>query len=1059
VRVQVLGPVCAWRDGVRIGLGSAGQRATLGVLALACGGPVQRAELVDALWGERPPRSATNVIQTHIKNLRRLLEPDRRARAPSAVLPAIGDGYALRVPGDQLDLRNFRRLVAEAGRAQRDGDWPRVAVLLDGALGLWQAPALADVPLLHAHPKVVSLREERRATLIRYGEAMIEVGDAADAIAVLGEAAAGQPLDEVVQALLMRAYQAVGRRAQAFAHYQDVRRRLADELGVDPGPDLAAAHAALLRVSSGHPGGHPGVHPGGQPQRPLVGPRAPAPVAPVAWPVPAQLPADVAGFTGRAEELSQLDGRHRAVGDVHRSDAAEEGAAGEGAAPVAITVVSGTAGVGKTALAVHWAHRVRGRFPDGQLYIDLRGYHPELPLAPSEALTRFLGTLGVPGQAIPVDVEERSARYRTEIADRRMLVILDNAASAEQVRPLMPGTPSCAVIVTSRDSLAGLVALHGARRLELAGLPGSDALALLRTLIGQRVEAEPAAAAALAEQCARLPLVLRVAAELATARPAMSLAALVAELVDHQRRLELLDAGGDERAAVRTVFSWSCRHLPADAARTFRLLGLHPGPDIDPYAAAALTTTHPDQARGTLELLSRAHLLQPTGADRFSMHDLLRAYAADRTRREDSEADRQTAVTRLFDYYLAATAAAMNVLHPGEAPHRSRALPPVSFLPQQADPAAARTWLESEWFTLASVCADAAAGGHPSHATRLATSLFRYLDGGHHTEALVLHTHALQAARRIGDPTAQAEAQTNLGAVHWRLGRYEAAADCLSQALRTFGATGDEAGQARALSNLGNVCWRQGKYEEAADHHTRALALYRGIDDAVGQARTLTNLANILQRHGNYEDATAHHHQALDLHDTTGDLAGQGRTLTNLGNILVRQGKYEAAADRHRHALTLFLRLGHRGGEAYARTNLGNALLRQGRRKEATDQHHQALTMFRETGEQHGEACALNGLGEALYDAGRPAEALARHTAAATIALRIGERDEQARAFGGAALSHRAMGDPRQARRHWQLALALYAELGSPETESIRARLTSLGDPDARTAARSRTGR
>ncbi|MFI9581991.1 AfsR/SARP family transcriptional regulator [Streptomyces sp. NPDC052236] len=1032
MRVQVLGPVCAWRDGVRIGLGSAGQRATLGVLALACGRPVQRAGLVDALWGERPPRSATNVIQTHVKNLRHLLEPDRPARAPSTVLPAVGDGYALRVPGDDLDLRHFRRLVAEAGRAQREGDWPQAVALLDSALHLWQAPALADVPLLHAHPKVVSLREERRATLIRYGAAKIEVGDAADAMAVLREAAAGQPLDEAVQALLMRAYQAVGRRAQAFAHYQDVRRRLADELGVGPGPDLAAAHAALLRESPGHPGGHSGA-----------GPKAaPAPPASVARPVPAQLPADVAGFTGRAEELSRLDG------------AAGEGTAGEGAVPMAITVVSGTAGVGKTALAVHWAHRVRSRFPDGQLYVDLRGYHPELPLAPGEALTRFLGTLGVPGPAIPVDVDERSARYRTEIADRRMLVILDNAASAEQVRPLMPGTPSCAVIVTSRDSLPGLVALHGARRLELAGLPASDALALLRTLIGRRVEAEPAASAALTEQCARLPLVLRVAAELATARSAVSLSALVAELVDHQRRLELLDAGGDERAAVRTVFSWSYRHLPADAARTFRLLGLHPGPDIDPYATAALTGTQPDQARRALELLSRAHLLQRTGADRFSMHDLLRAYAADRTRgedSEDSEADRQTAVTGLFDYYLAATAAAMNVLHPGEAPHRSRALPSVNFLPQPASPAAARAWLESEWFTLASVCADAAAGGHPSHATRLATSLFRYLDGGHHTEALVIHTHALQAARRIGDPTAQAEAQTNLGAVHWRLGRYEAATDCLGRALSIFGATGDAAGQARALSNLGNVCWRQGKYEVAADHHTRALALYRGIDDAVGQARTLTNLANILQRQGKYEDATAHHHQALALHDTTGDLAGQARTLTNLGIILVRQGQYEEAADRHRHALTLFRRLGHRGGEAYARTNLGNALLRQGRRKEATDQHHQALTMFRETGEQHGEACALNGLGEALHDAGRPAEALARHTAAATIALRIGERDEQARAFGGAALCHHAMGDPRQARHHWRLALALYSELGSPESESIRALLTSLGDADART--------
>ncbi|HEX8758499.1 MAG TPA: NB-ARC domain-containing protein, partial [Pseudonocardiaceae bacterium] len=388
---------------------------------------------------------------------------------------------------------------------------------------------------------------------------------------------------------------------------------------------------------------------------------APGPVG-VARVVPAQLPADVEVFTGRSQELAELD---RLLARTAETTASARVTSGDSTA-VVISAVSGTAGVGKTALALRWAHRVRGQFPDGQLYVNLHGFDPEQPLSAADALAGFLRALGLAGQHIPVEVEERAATYRSLLDGRRILIVLDNASSVEQVRPLLPGAPSCVVVVTSRDSLAGLVARHSARRLDLDLLPLEDAVALLAALIGGRVHAEPDAAATLARLCARLPLALRVAAELAAARPTISLAQLVDELADEQQRLELLDAGGDARTAVRGVFSWSYQHLPATVARAFRLIGLHPGPYFDPYAVAALANTSLDQAQQMADLLARAHLIQAPHPGHYGIHDLLRAYATWLADVEDSTAEQRAGLTRLFDHYLATAAAAMDMLIPAE---------------------------------------------------------------------------------------------------------------------------------------------------------------------------------------------------------------------------------------------------------------------------------------------------------------------------------------------------------------------------------------------------------
>ncbi|MGH3685099.1 MAG: ATP-binding protein [Pseudonocardiaceae bacterium] len=707
---------------------------------------------------------------------------------------------------------------------------------------------------------------------------------------------------------------------------------------------------------------------------------------------PAQLPADVEVFTGRAVELAELDRLLAA----DRSD-------GTDATAVVISTVSGTAGVGKTALALRWAHRVRGKFPDGQLYVNLRGYDPDQPLSAGDALAGFLRALGLAGQDIPLEVEERAAAYRSLLDGRRMLVVLDNVATVEQIRPLLPGAGSCLVLVTSRDSLVGLVARHGARRLDLDLLPLNDAVILLQALIGERAEAEPDAAIALVHQCARLPLALRVAAELAVARPARSLVTLVVELADEQRRLRLLDAGGDPRTAVRGVFFWSYQHLPADAARAFRLLGLHPGPDLDPYAAAALTDTGRDQAHQLLDLLTRAHLIQYTSTGRYGMHDLLRAYARDLS--DDSDDERREALTRLFDHYLATAATAVDILHPANQHLRPRVPPPATPVPPLPDLAAARTWLDAERATLSAACAHTAAHGWPSHTTRLSNTLWYYLEvGGHYPGALSIHTHALHAARHTGDQAAEAYVLNNLGLVHEKRGRYPQAVEYHQQARTLFGRIGNQVGEAYTLDGLGIVYRQQGRYEQADDHLQQALVLAREIGDRTVEAYALSDLGVLYQRWGRYEQADGYLQLALALFRAIGSPAGEAEAVDTLGIVHRWHGRYQ----------------------------------------QAVDHHQQAVVLFRAIGDRYCETTALNSFGETYHAVGQFDEAHRQHTAALTLATETDHRYEQARAHDGLAHTHHATGDRDRARQHWRDALTLCTDLGIPSADDIRGHLAAL---------------
>jgi DNA-binding SARP family transcriptional activator/tetratricopeptide (TPR) repeat protein len=982
--VRLLGPVRAWRGDRELGLGGPQRQAVLGLLAIRANRAVSRGELIDGIWGEDPPPSAMNALHVHVAALRRVLEPDRVSRAPGGFLVASGPGYSLRLDPERLDAQMFGRHLDAARVSRAAGDLSAAAWSLDEALRLWQAIPLSGIPGPWAEIERVRLSELRLAAIEQRADVMIMLGQSGAAAAELTGLVREFPLREGLRGQLMLALYRCGRQADALAAYTEGRRILHAELGVEPGPGLRRLHEQILTADAA-----------------LGSPAAAATMANPqhVWVAPAQLPADVDAFTGRTGELAALDKLASTIGPPGRERLADSGSA------AMVIALSGTAGVGKTALAVHWARRVRDAFPDGQLYVNLRGYDPGQPVAAGDALAGFLRALGTAGQDIPRDLDERAAAYRTLLDGRRMLIVLDNAGSVDQVRPLLPGCPSVLVLVTSRDSLAGLVARHGARRLDLDTMPRQDAMALLRTLIGDRAETQPAATAMLARQCARLPLALRVAAELAVTSPAMTLTELAGELADEQRRLDLLDAGGDPGSAIRGVFSWSYGHLPDAPAQTFRLLGLCPGPDLDAYAAAALTGATPAQASQVLGLLARTHLIHRTRPGRYGLHDLLRAYAAGLAATLDAEADRHAALTRLFDYYLTAAAAAMDALVPAERQLRPRVDDPGVPVPPMDSLAAARTWLDTERAVLVAASTHASAHDWPVHATRLAGTLYRYLEtGGHFPDAITIHSGARHAARRLGDRAAKATALTNLGIIDWRQGRYRQAASHHRQALKVSREIGDRSGEATALNNLGMVYERQGRRRQAADHYQQAAIWSAELADRSGEARALANLGGIDCLEGRYEQAAGHLHQALVSFREIGDGQGEAAVLAGLGIVAGGLGHYERAAEYYREALSLAVRIGDRPGEVEAH----------------------------------------NGAGVVLLAAGHPVRARAQHQAALTLASHIGDRYEQARAHDGLARGYLVTADPGRAWLHWQHALSLFAVLGAPETDDVRTELAAL---------------
>jgi DNA-binding SARP family transcriptional activator len=1014
MRFGILGPVLVHDGKSAISVPAARQRVLLAALLVHAGQAVSAEVLADVVWDGSPPPGAGDTLRTHVMRLRQVL-----GRCVGARLVTRYPGYVLDASDDEVDLLQFGRLCREGGAAVRAGSWPRASQVLAEALGLWRGPALADVPsqLLAQNevPRLDRLRLQAQEWRI---DADLHLGRHADLVPDLQALAAEYPLREKVHAQLMLALYRSGRQAEALTAYQRARAALIDELGAEPGTELRELHLRILTAD---------------PALQLPDEVAPRPQPP-AVDIPRQLPAPVPQFCGRETELAALN---RLVNH----------ASGEAPAAVVISAIGGTAGVGKTALALHWAHQVAGQFPDGQLYVNLRGYASGQPVTAADALAGFLRALGAPGQRIPAEIGERAARYRSLLAGKRALIVLDNAGDVEQVRPLLPGSPGCAVVVTSRDSLAGLVARDGAARLELDLLPLDDAADLLRQLIGSRADTDPAAVEQLATQCCRLPLALRVAAELTAARPTVPLSDLVAELGDRQQRLDLLDAGGDQGTAVRAVFSWSCQHLDPVAARAFRLAGLHPGPDLDRYAVAALTATALGQARHMLDVLARAHLIQATAPGRYAMHDLLRAYARELAASTDADQQQYDALTRLFDHYLSAAAAAMDALYPAETKRRPSILPAAAFVPAMVRDAGARAWLDTERANLTAVVVHSAWHGWPRHATDLARTLFRYLmNGSHLPEAQTIYSHALQAARRSSDPAAEAEAVNGLGGVDMMKGHFHDAIGHYQSALARYRQCGDRDGEARALRNLAAIHHLLHDLWLAIDFYRQAIATYEDAGDNLGAARAQANLAEAETDLGLHDQASEHLQCALPVLRDSEDQFGEAQVLERIGYLGLRRGQLTQALDFFEQSLTIWRRIDVPTGIANGLVNLGEVSLRQAEHQQAIGYLKQALALYRQIGYQHGETMTLRSMAAALHAAGQPAAARAELMAALRLAAETGNTFEQASAHRDLAESHHGAGNLDQALHHWQEALALYTELGAPEAGEIRARIAATGE-------------
>jgi len=617
-------------------------------------------------------------------------------------------------------------------------------------------------------------------------------------------------------------------------------------------------------------------------------------------------------------------------------------------------------------------------------------------------------------------------------------VLLDNAATVDQVRPLLPDAAGCLTLITSRRSLTDL---KPATQLTVDAFTPDEALTFLTGAVpGVPVGPDPDAAARIARRCGYLPLALSLITGHIRGAAGWT-------LTDHADRLDERHRDRRLDGDVEVALALSYQGLPGQQQRLLRLAALHPGQDFDAYAAAALAGIDLPTARAGLDHLRADHLLQPAGPDRYTLHDLVRAYAAGRAHDEDRPSDRRAALTRLFDHYLANSAAAMNTLHPAEADRRPHVSPPDNPAPDLTDPGAARDWLDTERPTLVAVVAHTAAYGWPGHTTGLARTLYRYLNGGYHSDALTVHGHAHQAARDSSDPIEQAWALTNLGNTHVELGRSGWGADYFRQALVLFRRAGDPIGQARALFSLGIGAERAGRYEAAIDYKRQAVTLYRQAGDVAGEGNTLRGLGLALRLAGRLAEAIDYYEQSLTLARRIGDRRSEASTLNYLGEAETESGRYEPAHDHLHQALALHRQGGNHVGEGSALDNLGLLHTRLGRPDRAIEYHRQALDILREIGDEYFNTWVLNGLGEAALAAGRPADALTHHAEACAIATDNGARDQQARARAGLGHAHRALGEPALAREHYQHALILYTELGVPEADQIRARLAEL-DPD-----------
>jgi DNA-binding SARP family transcriptional activator/tetratricopeptide (TPR) repeat protein len=931
--LRLLGPVEIVDGGSGLRPRGPQLRLLLALLALSAGQVVPVGDLVDALWDDRPPRSARASVQILLTRLRKTL-----AGVPECTIERYGDGYRMQIgPGlAGVDVYRFRSLVRSV--RQYPGDEDAIAVL-GQALTLWRGPALADVPGTARVEAIRSgLAEEHLSALEERFGRLLAAGRDAEAAADIPLMLAMHPLAERLAGMLMIAWYRCGRRADALQVFRDLRARLADELGVEPGVELQRLHQRILSGDAAMTVLDGFLRPARALESPLA--NGTADPAGVKVPVlPRQLPPALARFTGRRQELKSLTGRL-------------DGETGEGPLIIAI---SGPPGVGKTALALQWAHQVRQRFPDGQLYVNLRGFDASpAPVNPAEAISGILESLGVGTSRIAPWLDVLAGLYRSVLADKRMLIVLDNARDEAQVRPLLPGSPACVVLITSRSEFSGLVAAQGAHPLVLDVPTVTEARRLLADRLGAgRVAAEAGAVTELISLCGRLPLALAIAAARAATRPALPLASIAQGPAGVRHRLDSLDTGGDA-GDIRAVFSWSYRLLSERAARMFRLLGAHPGPDIPVAAAASLAAVSVPAARAALAELVGASLAQEQAIGRFTLHDLLRVYAAEL----GDEDERRAALRRVLDYYLHTAHAAVGLVYPADRPI---AITPsaAGAAPERLDnPAGALAWLQAEYQALQAATAAAVHSGFDAHAWQLPAVLSEHLARrGHYLEWARLQQTALAAATRIDDVAAQASALHSLGDALIHLGSWPDARRHLANAMRLYLKLGDPAGQAGCHRSTARLFEAQGDATRALFHARRALRIYRTAGDRTGQAAALNGVGWYYAVLGNNQRALSYCGRALELYRVAGNRSGEGATLDSLGYCHQQSGQHGQAEAFYQQALGAYADLSDRSCRAHTLIHLAETHQATGDQATARSLWRQALAILDEL--HHDDADAV----------------------------------------------------------------------------------------------------
>ncbi|MBG0826881.1 tetratricopeptide repeat protein [Planomonospora sp. ID67723] len=945
LRFAILGPVQAWRDGAELDLGTPLQRSILAMLLLREGRAVTPTEMIDAVWGEGAPPRALGALRTYVSRLRAVLEPGRSPRTRPELLTSVGRGYALRIPGTALDLALFESRMQEAEKARRAGDLAAAAESMRAGLALCTGEPLAGAVGPYAEHQRDRLIERRMSVLESLMDLDLELGRHADVVSELIALTADHPLRERLHAQLMLAYYRCGRQGDALAVFADTRRVLADELGVDPGPDLAALHRRILAADPDLAGPVRLAPPSPAGETPLPAPETHE------LPRPAQLPAAVGDFTGRGQIITRL----RTLLSTQT-----------GAEGVPVAAISGIGGVGKTALAVHVAHAMQDLFPDGQLYADLRGYGEE-PTAPESALAAFLRGLGLPADVIPDGLAERSALFRSLLADRRMLVLLDNARDAVQVAHLLPGSAGCAAIVTSRHKMADLAS---ARLFDLDVMEPDEALALFGAVAGaERVSAERAAAMDVVAACGFLPLAVRIVAARLAARPTWTVASLVPRLADERRRLDEMRVGN---LAVEATFALGYGQLEEAQGRAFRLLSLPGGPDISVSAAAAVLDLSPTETEDILESLVDASLLEAPAAGRYRFHDLLKLFARRTAERgPDAEAG-APALRRLLDFYLASAQAAHRLAYEGSVVADRFAVSGPGRAFSSADEAV--TWLSVEADALFAAISQAAGAATADSALLPAADLLLAMEpllesGSHGREFDLRIREVLAAARRLEAASAELRCRYVLGRLLFGANRLTEAEEEFRASLE-LSAGGDPIVAGETMNALAVVVGRQRRHVEALAWFDSARKAFREIGAQGGEALTLSYSARDHLFLGQPEEAISAAEQGLAIFSEIGSSAGTARARYHLGMVLSRVGRLNEAVHHHAECLAFFRAGNQRVWEQRVCSRLAETFIAAGRFGDAVRHAEQALAVSREIGHPYGEAQALWVLGRALAGQG-----------------------------------------------------------------------------------------